>query len=415
MWTGRVHRRWWVILALSLILFLSNGFGFYASGFFIKPLQARFGWGRGEVSLAFTLGTLVMGVMSPLAGVLADRGHARLVIGGGSLIAGLAFVSLSATNGLWYWYLLFAAFAAGQAGMLMPPISAVVARWFHDGRGMAMGAATVGIGLGGVVLSPVVAAVIQAVGWRGTFVLMGACIMAVGVPVSLLVFGWKPPSPARVGAGAVRARAMPAERWTARATLRTDTFWLLSSAFMLGYLGQGAVLLHTVPYLQGRGESVGLAGAVLGAVAGLGIVGKLGGGYLSDRLSPRAVTMAALVGDVLGLLGLLLLPGNAGIACYVVVFGISMGSLVTLQPLVIMQFYGPASLGSLMGATTAVSTLGMAVGPAMAGFLYDWSGSYTVAFASFMVGNLVAVALLVATRRPRLPVAARPVPAVGAG
>lgn len=406
---------WVVVGALGTTLFLSAGLGFYALGVFVTPLEDAFGWSRGQISVAMTLSTVASGLMGPVAGWLLGRWGSRKLLSTAAVVTGASFAAVGLTPALWYLYLAFVCMAVGRAGLMMVPASAIAANWFVRRRGLATGIMTAGIGLGGLVMAFAVALLIDAVGWRGAFGALGAGMIAVALPLTLWVIrqhpsdlglapdgdpepdeGHRRPGPA-VGALAGLDLA---------AAVRTPAFWSITAALSLVFATQSAMLLHVIPYLEGEGMERARAAAALGAISGIGIAGKIGAGYAADRLSPRIVVGAVFLLQACALAILLLVSAPPGLALFTVLFGVSMGSVVALQPLILADYFGLRAFASIMGLVTMFGMVISALGPAAAGFVYDATGSYMAAFTGFLAVDIVAAALVLTSRRPRVACAA---------
>jgi MFS family permease len=404
-----------VVASLATIMFLSAGLGFYSLGVFIVPFEEEFGWSRGQVSIGIALATTVSGLLGPLVGLAVERWGPRTILAIGATGMGVCFALLGLTSSIFYLYAMFMAMAVWRAGLMLVPVSHVVANWFQRQRGLAMGAATTGIGFGGLVMAPLCKVLISSVGWRWTFVIMGLVIIAVGLPLVLLVVrrhpadrglqpdGVSPPTPStRPEPGYPQQHEPPAAAWSARDAIRTRAFILATGAISLGFASLGAVLLHTSPFMEDRGLAPEVAGLVLGLVAGMGIFGKVGSGYLADRVPPHLILAGVFLMEAMGLTVLIATDSIAGVAAFVLIFGYSMGGLVALQPLVVVHYFGQASVATIVGAMTAFSSLFMAVGPVFAGFMYDLLDSYTLAYLVFIGIDCFSALLILLMRPPRV-------------
>jgi len=402
-----------VVAALATIMFLSAGLGFYSLGVFVVPFEEEFGWSRGEVSLGIAMATLVSGVMGPLVGLAVERLGARPVLAAGATGMGICFALLGLTWSLVYLYAMFAMMAAWRAGLMIVPVSQVVANWFERRRGLAMGITTTGIGFGGLVMAPLCKVLISVAGWRSTFLIMGLVIIAVALPLILLVIRQhpadrgllpdgvnSPPASTTSSPSSGRQPGPMARTWSVGDAIRTRAFILATAAIGLGFASLGAVLLHTSPFMEDRGVAPEVAGLILGLVAGMGIFGKVGAGYLADRVPPHRVLAGVFLMEAVGLAALISTDSAIGVAAFVLIFGYSMGAVVALQPLVVVYYFGLASVATILGAMTAFSSIFMAVGPVFAGFMYDLLGSYTLAYLVFISVDCVA-ALLVLLIGPR--------------
>ena len=405
---------WSVVASLAIIMFLSAGLGFYSLGVFVVPFEEEFGWSRGQVSLGIALATTMSGLMGPLVGLAVERLGARTVLAAGATGMGICFASLGLTSSLLYLYAMFVTMAVWRAGLMLVPVSQVVANWFERRRGLAMGITTTGIGFGGLVMAPLCKVLISSVGWRSTFFIMGLIIIAVALPLILLVIRQYPADQGLLPEGVSSAAASTqanggagsqpgpmAMAWSVGDAIRTRAFILATAAIGLGFASLGAVLLHTSPFMEDRGVAPEVAGLVLGLVAGMGIFGKVGSGYLADRVPPQRILAGVFLMEAIGLTALISTNSVVGVAAFVLIFGYSMGAVVALQPLVVLYYFGLASVATIMGAMTAFSSIFMAVGPVFAGFMHDLLGSYTLAYVVFISVDCVAC-LLVLLMGPRL-------------
>jgi sugar phosphate permease len=396
-----------VLASLATILFLSAGLGFYSLGVFIVPFEKEFGWSRGQVSVAISMATIMSGLMGPVVGSAVERFGPRAVLAVAATGMGICFALLGLTWSIYYLYAMFVVMAVWRAGMMLVPVSHVVVNWFERRRGLAMGVATTGIGFGGLVMAPLCKVMITAVGWRWTFGLMGMVIIAVALPLILLVIRQRPSDLGLVPDGDVtiadesgmnpapRRRAnADGRKWRMGEVIRTRPFVLITAAISLGFASIGAVLLHTSPFMEDRGLAPEVAGLILGLVAGMGVLGKIGSGYLADRIQPRLVLAGVFLMEAAGLAALVSTESVVGVAIFVLVFGYSMGSVVALQPLVVVHYFGLGSLAMILGAMTAFSSIFMAAGPVFAGFMYDLLESYTLAYLVFIGVDLLAFALV---------------------
>jgi sugar phosphate permease len=397
----RVFYGWWVVAALCTVMFLSSGAAFYAMGVFIVPFEDAFGWSRGQVSVALSLSALVSGLFAPLAGLLVERVGARRLMGIGGVMLGVFLGLLGLTQSLIYFYLMFMLMAAWRSSTMMVPVGAVVVNWFDRRRGLALGFTTAGIGLGGLIFAPLAALLIDGFGWRATFFIEGAIIVAVMAPLAVFVIKQRPEDMGLLPDGAVtpeesaKGQLTAAEGWSLAEAVRTPTFFFVAGSFSLAFATLGAVLIHVVPFLEDQGFSSAQSGLILGCVSGIGVVGKVGSGYLADRISPRLVAAGVFALQAVGLT-VLLQAGSVwlGVAIFALVFGYSMGAVVALQPMVAVYCFGMASVATILGAMVAVTSAFNGLGPILAGFVYDRTGNYTSIFIAYIIIDIVAAAIV---------------------
>jgi predicted MFS family arabinose efflux permease len=251
------------------------------------------------------------------------------------------------------------------------------------------------------VFAPLAALLIDWVGWQATFFIEGGIVIAVMAPLAAFVIRQQPSDMGLLPDGAepnidqhMAGEARPTG-WLLGEALRTPTFFVVSASFSLAFATLGAVLIHVVPFLEDQGFSGKQAGLILGCVSGIGVVGKIGSGYLADRISPRLVTTGVFFSQAIGLAVLLQAGGSvAGVVVFALVFGYSMGAVVALQPMMAVHCFGMASIATILGAMVAVTSVFNALGPITAGFVYDATGAYTIIFAAYVAIDCLAAALI---------------------
>lgn len=332
----------WRIVAVAFLAHcVTTGIVFYSFGVFLQALGGHFGWSRAETSFGFSLVALAGAAYSPLVGRAIDRFGPRPVQIFGACAMSLGFLLLSRIDSLAEFYLLMGlAVALGSTAMGQLPSNAAVARWFVRRRGTALGVATAGISMGGVVFVPLTQFLINSFGWRTAFAVLGALVVALVVPpVAAFMRGspeemgmrpdGEPPSPG----GASLDLAEELERsWTPEEAIRHPNFWRIGLAFALAMMSIVATLLHLISFFGDRGVPPGRASWVLGATAGMGVLGKLGFGALQQRLGERGAILLCFALQAAGIALILLATGPVARVVFVVVYGFAMGGTAISRP-----------------------------------------------------------------------------------
>ncbi|MEW6297507.1 MAG: MFS transporter [Thermodesulfobacteriota bacterium] len=398
---GKVFYGWWIVLVAGVGLFMGYGpIVSFTFGVFLKPLGAEFGWSRAEISLAFSLSLLVMSGAFPLVGRLVDRFGARTVIVPSVLCFGLGLTSFALLSGpLWQFYLLYLALGVVGGGTAPVPYSSVISHWFDKRRGLALGVAMVGLGLGAFLMPSVAQTLIAAVGWRAAYVIIGVTVMAVAIPVVGLflietpqMLGLTPDGEGHHDA-AGGGRTAP-EGLSFREARRTGTFWLMVVAFFLMSASVHACLIHLVPLLTDRGLSPQSAALATSLLGGALLLGRVGAGYLLDRFFAAAVAVCFFGGTAVGLLLLWgeVTGGLAFVAAFLV--GLGLGAEGDIIAYLISRYFGLRAFGEIYGYAFASFTLGGVVGPLLMGIGFDSTGSYTVMLSLFVLATLIAAGLM---------------------
>ncbi len=396
------------LAALGLVLALAYGI-WYAYSVFMVVLLQEFGWSRSVLAGAFSVFTLVHGVFNPLVGMLCDRVRpGRLMAAGGAALGfALWFDSyISTPLELYFLFGVLTAVAVASCGWV--PAVIEVQRRFQDRLGLALGIVSAGVGVGMILVVPLSQALIDALGWRTAFRVLGVLFAAIIVPCSLYLARSGTP---RVGASPEPAAAsLPSTRPAARSLSLADAagtapFWLIMAAYFFGSLSSQTLHVHQVAFLVDHGIAAMVAAAVVGVVGGASVVGKIGGGWLSDRIDREFVYAGGIVIMVLGIGALMLvgaMPSVWGPYAYAVLFGMGYSVTAALTPALSADRFSGEHFGSIVGAGMFCSALGSALGPWMAGWQFDATGSYTVPFAAAVVFAGIAGGAVWMARKLRL-------------
>ena len=400
--SGKIFYGWWVVLVAGVGSFMSYGpIIAFTFGVFLKPLSQEFGWSRSEISLAFSLSLLVVSGAAPFTGRLVDHLGARGVIVPSVLIFGLSLMSFYFLSAyLWHFYALYLVMGVVAVGAATLPYLSVISHWFDKRRGLALGLAMVGLGLGTLIMPSLAQALIAAVGWRGTYVLIGLMVVGVTIPVVGLflketpqMMGLLPDGETVAQAGAAKP-GVQEQGMSSREAWHTSIFWLLVGAFFLMSVSVHGCLIHLVPMLTDRGVSAQNAALATSLLGGALLVGRVGAGYLLDRFFASYVAVCFLCGAALGIF--LLWGGAAGSLAFVaaVLVGLGVGAETDLMPYLVSRYFGLHAFGEIYGYVLAAWGLGGVIGPLLMGMDFDSTGSYRLVLGVFVVATLTAAGLM---------------------
>jgi len=400
----RPHTRRWLIVAALFVAIFGVSLPLAAYGVFLPVLAEHFGWTRGAVSAALSVNLLVGGVAGFAVGALADRHGPRVLLAATMALAGLGFALVSTVSALWHLYLLIGLVAGVGTSSFYVLGTATVSHWFDERRGLALALVLIGFNLGYITGGPAAAWLITRIGWRAAYLVLGG---GCGLLATLVASSVRLPRPAERAAlhrpappSTPRPEPGAAHGITLRQSLVDPRQWALNVSWLL--VGGTAIMIsvHAVPYARDQGVS--LTGASLALTAyGLGsAMGRVVGGILSDRLGPRRTIAAAFLLQMTALAALLWIPSRAALLLSLMAFGAGFASSDTVVAQVVPQVFGLRALGAIMGILTLGWRCGAAIGPALAGFVYDLTGSYRLVFGLAPLGILVSWALfLLATAR----------------
>lgn len=377
------------------------GFYTYSFSFLVLPLQQEFGASRTQVMYSMTVSTLVSFLIAPLAGVLVDRHSPRRLMAAGALVYGGGLLALSMTGNIWVFVALFALSMAVANSFLGPLlINPVLARRFEVGRGRALGFAALGQSIGGFVVPPLFVLLLEQFGWRATLQCYGAAVLLGLLPALLVSVRAAPVAAPATGT----AQPVPAPAVMGfREILARREYWLIGLPIGALFCSISAVLANFSPYVASAGFTPGDAGTLLMAAPVGGIAGKLGFGFLADRLNKKLLLLVA-VGLMFAGIGMLaLMPSYALIMLAIFCIGLASGASVPVWGALLPQVFGLASYGRVMGTMLPLTTVMVTAGFALSGLTFDATGSYVVMLALFgamllLAGVLLAMLCLPASR-----------------
>jgi MFS family permease len=354
-------------------------------------LLAEFGWSRSVLAGAFSVFTLVHGAANPLVGALCARFRPLRVMAAGGAAMGLALFADSTISTPLELFIVFGVLTALAvcAGGWVPSLVFVQSQ-FKERLGLSIGIISSGVGVGMLLVVPLTQFLIDAFGWRVAFRVLGLIAVVWIVPSSLWlrwvllrqresqIRGQSPERQNQENSG-----SDPKPQLTLRQAMQTQPFWLLVAAFFFGNVCSQTLHVHQVAFLVDHGLAAMAAAWVVGVVGLASIFGKTGGGWLSDRVEREAVYltgMAILVASALALLALGNEPSVWAAYGYAVMLGIGYSVTASLIPTMVSDRFSGPHFGAIVGVGLMGSAAGSAVGPWLAGTLYDATGSYTLPF-----------------------------------
>jgi len=396
----KIYYGWWVVGGAFLLLFCSMGTHFYAFPVFFDVMVREMEWTRTQVALALTVGTFVLGAVGLLVGGLIHKVGLRPVMVCGTLIAGLGFLLLTTVTEPWQFYLYYGlVLSAGMAGIETIPTMTAVETWFDRGKSTALGIATTGMGVGGVVMAPLAGWLISRYDWQTAFVSMAGIVILVGIPISAVIM--RTPGGRKVAPGQKQQEGLEAGDATIGQALRQKSFWLISIGAMLWLWAYLIGLTHQVAFAVDIGiDRVAAAGAV-GLLCAFSIPGRLGFGKLGDIMDKRYVMMMAASLQVVAFAILLKTTNVTMLYIYSSLIGVGMGGLTPILPGLLTDYFGRNHFAAIYGASGMVNTLGLMIGPVYGGWIFDTTGSYSLAFLSGIIITLLAVILIYLAPKPR--------------
>ena len=373
-----------------------------AYGVFLPVLSEALGWSRGAISTALSINLLVGGLAGFGIGALADRYGPRVMLVLTVMLAGAAFALVSLVGAIWQLYLFVGVLGGVGTSSFYLLSATTIARWFKERRGLALSLVLVGFNLGYVSAGPLAAWLISEFGWRTAYAALG-----VGAGLIALLGAVSVRIPQRAEPGSTgrhdRATAVALDGVTIGQALRDPRQWCLNASWLL----QGGlvfmVTVHIVPFARDQGLSLAGASLALTTYGAGAFAGRLVGGVASDRLGTLAAIRAGFIAMTLAMAVVAWVPSRVAMLASMAAFGAGFAAADTMVAKVIPDVFGLRAIGAIMGVLNFGWRLGAALGPAAAGFLFDRTGSYTVAFGVAPFAVLFAWALFsLGTSRVRM-------------
>lgn len=409
---NKVFYGWWVVLATSLIHFWGAGTFFYSFTAFFNPLVETFGWSYSATSLAASIRSIEGGIASPLVGLATDRLGARKLLLFGSILSGLGFVLFSQIHSLLAFYAIFLFLSLGSSFLFPVPGWTVVAGWFTQKRGTAIGILSASIGLGGVWIY-VVNTLIAFYGWRTALVIIGIGMWGIGIPCSLLVKN--PPGIRGLNSNGEKrsatensrvphadsAGSLCEEDFSLRRAVRTPAYWGIALAVTVSAGSVHAVVVHIMPHLISLDFSRGKASLVAALVVFVSVIGRFGMGWLSNRIDSRKLLAFSFALQAVGLIFLARAENAWCVAAFIATLGPGYGGAITLRLTLQADYFGHKAFGTIQGSFMAVMMIGTISSPLLTGMSYDYLGNYQLAWFIMALCNLIALPIILKIQSPK--------------
>lgn len=384
----------WVMVAVGALMGCVAVGAMFSLAVFLEPMTQATGWSRAGISSAMTLNFLAMGVAGFAWGTLSDRFGPRIVVLAGAVLLGAGLVLASRATSELQFQLTYGAMVGVAAGSFFAPMIATVSAWFERHRSLAVSLVSAGVGVAPMTVSPFAAWLVSAHDWRTAQMAIGIFVWLALVPAALLVR--RAPMLSRTeGRQGGPGFTGGAEMRTSEA-FRSREFVVLAATFFACCAAHSGPIFHTVSYAIGCGLPT-LAAVTIYSVEGFaGLVGRVAFGVLADRYGARRILFAGLVMQAFAA-GAYSFAGRLS-EFYAVasVFGFAYGGVMPLYAVLARQYFGQHIMGTVLGAAAMVSSLGMALGPAIGGWIFDTFRGYSGLYIGSFVVGLVAAALALA-------------------
>ena len=394
------RRAWSVVGAMFVTIAITWGVGFDIVGLFYDSFFKEFGWTHAHFALLSTSFSVALFVGALVVGWLLDRVEAKIIVTGGALTAMAGLLLAGQAHSFETLMVAYFLLGFGNAAAAVVSLPLVINNWFTEGRGLAMGVTLTGLPTGEMTMAWTASYMILAYGWRSAYMVLGALVLLLVVPLDLAIVRTRPAGSGPKMAVAAAASQLPGLEF--RAALKTRAFYMLALMFLCYTTAVSIALVHEVIYLHdGIGYSVADAGKIWALILGSTLFTRAPMGWLADRIGNRATLVVSFSGWIIGMFANI--AGAHSFPFFLVFaffFAFTMGTPAVVLPVTLSEMLGLKRYGTFFGLMNAAASIGLAVGPVIAGRIFDVTRSYSDAFVLSAVVSLVGVVAIILCKPP---------------
>ena len=407
----------WLILAMSAVgTYAATGSTQLVFGGVQNFIFEDMGWDRSTIAYAVTAGTWASGLITPFVGRLADRYGPRGLMPIAAFIAGICFFAIAGMQAVWHFYAAYIVARTIASPMLVGVVPRTAAvNFFSRNRNLALGISAMARPFGGAINIQIFSLIALAASWRAAFQVQAILSLLIVIPLFLVMrrrpsdIGLQPEgasdadsrqSASRSNRSPTPSAAHRGSDWSASQAARTPAFWLIIAAESLVILMSGTINFQIVPYLRDVGVSPALAAGVLSISSLLGSLGNPFWGWLSDLFSPRRLALITLAISGAAVSLFLIIPEGRISIAVVILYGTVAGGLNILGHMMIAQYFGRSSFGSITGLMGPFQTGALGLGPTLGALLFRITGGYRSIYLLGVLSYILALACIIAARPP---------------
>lgn len=382
----------YVIVLVSFLIMVVAWGTFYTFGVFFKPLLAEFGWTRAITSGAFSLSIIIQGFLGIIIGRLTDRFGPRVIMAVCGLFLGSGYLLMSQTSLVWHLYLFYGVMIGIGLSASWIPLVSTIARWFVKGRGIMTGVVISGIGIGIIIMPPLVGWLISSYGWRTSYIIIGIIVLVLIV----LAAQFLRKEPGQVGQlpyGEGEKLNSATRDFSLREAFHNPRFWILSAIYLCFGFSLESIMVHIDPHVTEFGISAAIAAGILAIIGGGSIPGRLVMGAFADRAGGKVALIVGFVLLTIALFWLQLAKEVWMFYLFAAIFGFAFGTLYVVLSPIVAELFGLSSHGAILGIIIFGYTIGGTIGPILAGKIFDITSSYQLAFLVFAIISAVGLVL----------------------
>ena len=386
----------YIVVAAAFCIQLT-AFGIITTfGVFFKPLLMEFGWLRATISGASSLSFLLMGFLSIIAGRLTDRFGPRMIIVACGFFLGLGYLLMSQVNTIWQLYLFYGVIIGIGLSPMDVSVLSTIAKWFTKKRGIMTGITKVGAGVSILIMPLVANWLISTYGWRVSYIILGIIVTVLLILAAQFLrrepgqMGLLPDGERKANTDSVNSVEIGL---SLREAVHTRQFWMTCGIYFIVLLCTQIIIIHIAPHATDLGISATNAANVLAAIGGASIVGRLIMGNIGDRVGYKWATTICFLTLVVAFIWLRLAEELWMLYLFAIIYGFPHGGFFTLISPTVAELFGTSSHGVIFGIVIFIGTIGGTIGVALAGHLFDITGSYQLTFLILVVLSIIGLML----------------------
>lgn len=407
---GRIFYGW--IIFAATVISICGLFGVrFSFGVFFKSLQGEFELTRAATSSIFSTYMILAAIFGIITGWALDRYGPKLVVSLMGFLTGLSLVITSQATESWQLFLSYSLLLSMGTGGTMAAFIPVILRWFDKKRGIAIGIATSGTGLGTLLIAPTSAYLISSMDWRMAYLVLGLAVWVIVISAAMLLkrdpreIGGLPDGVKSITSTTDSANNKVDAQLTGfsfRQALRTRQFWFVFGTWLSFATCLSLIMTHVVPYATDTGISLEKAATVISLIGGFQIISRLAVGRISDIAGRKIPGVACTLIGICALIWLIWSRELWMFYIFAVVFGIAYGGIGVVNLAFVGDIFGRRNLGTIMGILEVAFAAGSAIGSFLGGYVFDVTESYGVAFAIGAASMLVLAVLYIAITREEM-------------
>jgi MFS family permease len=390
--TPRIFYGFIIAIASFFVLFAAYGVRF-AYGVFFKPMAVQLGMNAATTSAAYSISFIMEGIFSLISGGLADRFGPRIVLSLSSILIAVGYCMMPLVHSQWQLFLFYGIVLGIGMGAMFVPLVSMTARWFNARRNLMTGLVSGGAGAGMLVIPSSTSLLIERYGWRTSYLIIG-----IVVPIIIFIAAqFMRKDPESIGAvpygesGPTVVEKSTAREYELKEALRTPQYWIIFGMAFWFSMFSMAYNVHIVPDAINTGMSPRSAAYILALTGALLLAGRIVLGTIADKRGNKPIFISCFILSTIALIFISFMQAPWAFFVLAVMIGFSQGGVGSSQSPLVASLFGLKSHGLIFGSMGFGSTFGAAVGPLLAGYIFDQTGSYHWALLMCAAASLLAL------------------------